>query len=94
MMQKNIPTITLIPHNSKVLLHIINNSLMTFLCRKISLEQVGFMSGRGTSEQILNVRQIIEKLREFNTLVRYASWIMLKPFRLSKLEKTKDYARY
>lgn len=34
--------------------------------REIAEEQAGFVKGKGTREQILNLRQIIEKAREFN----------------------------
>ncbi|KAJ8718731.1 hypothetical protein PYW07_016287 [Mythimna separata] len=33
------------------------------------LEQAGFVKGKGTREQILNVRQIVEKAKEFDTPV-------------------------
>ncbi len=62
----NYRTIALIPHASKVMLRIINNRLKAYLHRQIPPEQAGFMPGRGTREQIMNVRQIIEKCREFN----------------------------
>lgn len=51
---------------SKVLLHIINERLKTFLLPQISDEQRGFIPGKGTREQLLNARQIIEKAREHN----------------------------
>lgn len=62
----NYRTIALISHASKVLLNIINERLKVFLLPQISEEQSGFVPGRGTREQILNVRQIVEKTREFN----------------------------
>ncbi|CAG7733625.1 unnamed protein product, partial [Allacma fusca] len=62
----NYRTIALIPHASKVMLRIINNRVKAYLHRQIPPEQAGFMPGRGTREQILNIRQIIKKFREFN----------------------------
>lgn len=59
-------TIALISHSSKVILTIINERLKPFLLPQISKTQAGFMSGKGTREQILNLRQIVEKSREFN----------------------------
>lgn len=62
----NYRTVALIPHASKVMLHIIHNRLRRFVLPEIAEEQCGFVPGKGTREQILNVRQIIEKVREFN----------------------------
>ncbi|PZC71182.1 hypothetical protein B5X24_HaOG213934 [Helicoverpa armigera] len=65
----NYRTLALISHASKILLHVINRRLNYFLSRQIPEEQAGFVKGKGTREQILNVRQIIEKSREFNSPV-------------------------
>lgn len=62
----NYRTIALISHASKILLHIINARLRSFLDWQIPQEQAGFVKGRGTREQILNIRLIIEKCYEFN----------------------------
>lgn len=51
---------------SKILLRIINKRLKTFLLPEISDKQTDFMPGRGTREQILNDRQIVEKVRGYN----------------------------
>jgi hypothetical protein len=61
----NYRTNALIPHACKVLLEIINTRLTAFLDRQIPPE-AGFVPGRGTREQKLNVRQMVEKAREFN----------------------------
>lgn len=61
----NYRTIALISHPSKVMLRILLQRLRSFLDWQIPQEQAGFVSGRGTREQISNVRQIIEKAREF-----------------------------
>lgn len=58
--------IALIPHASKIILRILGESLKNFLLCQISDKQNGFVPGKETSEQILNVRQIIEKTRQFN----------------------------
>lgn len=63
---QNYRTISLIPHASKVLLRIIDRRLQKYLDRQIPAEQAGFVQGKGTREQIFNIRQIIEKAREFN----------------------------
>lgn len=62
----NYRMIALIPHASKILLQIINSRLRPYLLPQIAEEQTGFMPGKGTREQIGNVRQLIEKAREFN----------------------------
>lgn len=63
---ENYRTIALISHTSKVMLTILNKRLKTFLLPQIPDEQTGFVPGKGTREQILNVQQIVEKTREFN----------------------------
>ncbi|CAH2209487.1 jg24990 [Pararge aegeria aegeria] len=62
----NYRLIALIPHASKILLHILNERLKSYLSKEVAPEQAGFVKGKGTREQILIVRQIIEKSREFN----------------------------
>ena len=62
---KNHRTIALIPHASKILLHIINKCLRPQIERELPAEQAGFMKGRGTRDQIANIRHIMEKCFEF-----------------------------
>lgn len=62
----NYRTISLISHPSKTLLRIVKRRLETYLDRQIPHEQAGFVKGKGTREQILNLRQLTEKSREFN----------------------------
>ncbi|XP_071580973.1 uncharacterized protein [Temnothorax nylanderi] len=64
---QNYRTISLISHASKVLLRIIDRRLQQYLSHQIPPEQAGFVKGRGTRDQIFNIRQLIEKAREFNT---------------------------
>lgn len=61
----NYRLISLISHASKIMLSIIHERLKSYLEWQIPPEQAGFVRGRGTREQILNLRQIIEKCREF-----------------------------
>ena len=63
---QNYRTVSLISHTSKILLHIIHERLKPFLLPQLAEEQAGFVPGKGTREQILNTRQIVEKAREFN----------------------------
>ncbi|KAJ2946814.1 hypothetical protein O0L34_g16138 [Tuta absoluta] len=63
---ENYRTLSLMSHASKILLCIINSRLAPFIDHQIPSEQSGFVAGKGTREQILNVRVLIEKCREFN----------------------------
>ena len=55
----------MIPQASKILLHIINERLRPHIERELPAEQAGFMKGRGTRDQIANIRHIMEKCFEF-----------------------------
>lgn len=47
----------------------IDRRLQKYLDGQIPLEQASFVQGRGTRDQIFNIKQIIEKAREFNITV-------------------------
>ncbi|MCT5353383.1 reverse transcriptase family protein [Pseudomonas aeruginosa] len=57
-------TIALISHSSKILLKIIAERMKLKLREEIADEQAGFRPGKGTRNQILNLKLIIEKNRE------------------------------
>ena len=61
----NYHTIALISHASKVMLKILQGSLQQYVNRELPDVQVGFRKGRGTRDQIANIRWIMEKAREF-----------------------------
>ena len=61
----NYRTITLISHASKVMLNILQARLLQYVNREIPDVQAGFRKGRGTRDQIANIRWITEKAREF-----------------------------
>ena len=61
----NYRTIALISHASKVMLKILQARLQHRMNHELSNVQAGFRKGRGTRDQILNIRWIIEKAREF-----------------------------
>ena len=69
----NYCTIALISHASKVMLKILQARLEQYVNRELPDVQDGFRKGRGTRDQIANVRWIIEKAREFqkNTYFRF-----------------------
>ena len=68
---KNNRAIALISHLSKILLHIINERLRRILDRELLAEQAGFRRGRGTRDQISNIRHILEKCTEFNRKIYF-----------------------
>src|SRR5574337_1102365 len=61
----NYQTIALISHASKVMLKILQARLQQYVNRELSDVQAGFRKGRGTRDQIANIRWITEKAREF-----------------------------
>ena len=61
----NYRTIALISHTSKVMLKILQARLQQYVNRELPDVQAGFRKGRGTRNQIANIRWIIKKAREF-----------------------------
>ena len=61
----NYHTIALISHASKVMLKILQARLQQYMNCEIPDVQGRFRKGRGTRDQIANIRWIIEKVREF-----------------------------
>ena len=61
----NYCTIALISYTCKVLLKILQGRLQQYMNREIPHVEAGFRKGRGTRDQIANIRQIIEKATEF-----------------------------
>ena len=61
----NYRTIALISHASKVMLKILQARLQEYMNQELPDVQARFRKGRGTRDQIANIRWIIEKAREF-----------------------------
>ena len=61
----NYHTIALISHASKVMLKILQARLQQYVNRELPDVQAGFGKGRGTRDQIANIRWIMEKAKEF-----------------------------
>ena len=61
----NYRTIALISHTSKVMLKILQTRLQQYVNSEFPDVQAGFRKGRGTTDQIANIRWIVEKAREF-----------------------------
>ena len=64
----NYRTIALILHASKVMLKIPQARLQQYVNRELPDVQAGFRIGRGTRDQIANIRWIMEKAGEFQNL--------------------------
>ena len=62
----NYRTIALISHASKILLKIIQKRIERKLDEEINIVQAGFRPNRGTRDHIFNLRNILEKCREYN----------------------------
>ena len=75
----NYGTIILISHSSKVMLKILQARLQHYVNRELPHVQVGFRTGRGTRDQISNIRWIREKAREFRKKSISALLTMPKP---------------
>ena len=58
-------TIALISHASKVVLKILQDMFQPYVNQEIPDVQARFRKGRGTRDQIANIRWVIEKAREF-----------------------------
>ena len=61
----NCRTIALISHASKVMLKILQARLQQYVNRELPDVQAGFRKGRGTRDQMANIRWIMEKAKEF-----------------------------
>ena len=68
-MPKNAQTTTQLhsshTHTRKVILKILQARLQQYMNRELPDVQAGFMKGRGTRDQIANIRWINEKARDF-----------------------------
>ena len=75
----NYHTIALISHASKVMLKILQARLQQYVNNELPDVQAGFRKGRGTRDQIANIRWIMEKAREFQKTSISALLTMPKP---------------
>ena len=67
-----IPHIAFISHASKVMLKILQARLQQYMNCELPDVQAGFRKGRGTREQIANIRWIIKKAKEFQKNIYFA----------------------
>ena len=75
----NYRTIALISHASKVMLTILQARLQQYVNRELPDVQAGFRKGRGTRDQIANIRWIMENAREFQKNIYFCLMTMPKP---------------
>ena len=76
----NYHTIALISHASKVTLKILQARLQKYVHREIPDILAGFRKGRGTIDQIANIRWIIKKAREFQKNIYFCFIFYVKAF--------------
>ena len=75
----NYHTISLISHDSKVMLKILQARLQQYMTQELPDVQAGFRKDRGTRDQIANICWIIQKARESRKIPTSISLTMLKP---------------
>ena len=61
----NYRPLALISHASRVMLKILQATLQQYVNHELPDFQAGFRKGRGTRDQIVNIRWIIKKAKEF-----------------------------
>ena len=88
----NYHTIALISHTSEVMLKVLQARLQQYVNRELPDVQAGFRKGRGTRDQIANIRWILEKPREFQRniyfcFIDYAKAFVWITINFGKLEK-------
>ena len=73
----NCHTVTLISHASKVMLKILQARLQQYVNYELPDIQAGFRKGRGTRDQIANIRWIIKKAREFQKITSISAFLIM-----------------
>ena len=76
----NYRTIALISHASKVMLKILQARHQQYVNRELPHVQAGFRKGRGTRDQIANIRWIMETAREFQKNIYFCFMDYAKAF--------------
>ena len=67
----NYHTIALISYASKVMVKILQARLPQYVNHELPDVQAGFRKGRGTRDQVANIRWIMEKVREFQKIMYF-----------------------
>ena len=76
----NYHKIVLIPHASKIMFKILPVRLPQYMNQELSDVQAGFRKGRGTINQIANIRWIIGKAKEFQKNIYFCFLDHVKAF--------------
>ena len=92
-MPKNVQTTVLISHASKVMLKILQARLQQYVNQELPDVQAGFRKGRGTRDQIANIRWITEKAREFQKKIYFCFIDYAKAFDCVDHNKLKNSSR-
>ena len=83
----NYRTIALITHASTVMLRILQARFQQYMSHELLHVQAGFRKGRGTRDQIANIRWIIQNAREFQKNIYFCFIDSLeKTLMLGKIE--------
>ena len=72
-------TIALMSHTSQVMLKSLQARLQQYVNHELPNVQAGFRKGRGTRDQIANIRWIIKKAREFQKCHLFLLYWLPKP---------------
>ena len=83
----NYCTIALISHASKVMFKILQARLQQYVNHELPDVQAGSRKGRGTRDQIANIRWIMEKAREFQKNIYFCFIYYAKAFDCVDLSK-------
>ena len=75
----NYHIIALISQASKIMLKFLQGGLQQYANCELPAVQAGFRKGRGTGDQIANIRWIMEKAREFQKNIYFSLLTMPKP---------------
>ena len=89
----NYQTVVLISNTSKVMLKILQARLQKYLNWELQMYTLGLRKGRGTRDQIANIRWIIENVREFQRNIYLCFIDYAKAFDCvghNKLENSKE----
>ena len=82
--------IVFISHISKAMLKILQARLQEYMSHELPDVQTGFRKGRGTRDQIANIRWIMEKAREFQKNTSTSALLNGNPLQYSCLENPMD----
>ena len=89
----NYCTIALISHASKVMLKILQARLQQYVNHELPDVPAGFRKGRGTRDQIANIRWIMEKAREFQKNIYFCFIDYAKVFDIVDHNKLENSSR-